>query len=68
MPKITPRIDLGHILTIAAMLIAGALAYGKTSADLDWIKKEVAKIGDLNDRVIRLESAHREAERLIGPR
>lgn len=56
MPKLTSRIDLGHLLTIATMLVVAAVAYGRIDASLEFLKEKVAKLETLNDRVVRVET------------
>lgn len=62
MPDFNLRVDLGHIITLAILLLSGAVVYGSMKADIDYIKSEVIKLEDVPERLTRLET-YREIDR-----
>lgn len=56
LPKLIYRIDLGHIISLAILLITGAAAYGKLSADSDYLKMQVAQLAPMRERLVRVET------------
>jgi hypothetical protein len=67
MPEIQWKIDFGHIITIVALIIAGAIAWGTMSNKLDQYQQAVteirldvkemhSKIDDVRTQQIRTET------------
>lgn len=63
MPKIEYKFDLGHLLTLAIMVLSGAIAYGRITADLADLKEQVAAMRGLSERIVRVETQLQERRR-----